>query len=157
MAKIQKEEGGSVQVRIERWRKQQRLKQGERLYSGPKHQLYKFFKPNQWNHGHLPQLEGKLFLVVETPGVHWSVSWSCSDGKFPLFWFSKRNNYLGVHKNGKTAKTGITVMATGNACERSKQADCSAYGHEQGSRFVEVLTTDTVGYLNLKCLRLVSL
>lgn len=138
---------------LERWRRDQRRKQGERLYNGTKTNLRKFFRPKQWKHGHLSELEGKLFLVEETEKTTY-YPWGQCDGQFPLYWFSKRNNYLGV-QDRKIAIVGITVMATGNVCKRSKQSS-ETHEYEQDARFVEVLTTDGVGYLNMRCLRLVN-
>jgi len=135
---------------VERWRKSQRQKHGERLYNGSKMDLRKFFRPKQWHYGHLSQLEGKLFTVI------WDkkrLSLYVDPYLAPaLYWLSKRNDYLGRQER-KILPSGDTVMATGNACKRTKQAGDS-YEFEEGARFVEVLTTNGVGYVNMRFLHL---
>ena len=147
---------------LERWRKDQHRKYGERLYNGTKENLQKYFRPKKWNHGHLPQLAGKLFQVVHDKskvdelwviGMGVQHRWIQDDPNFtiPLRFFSKRNNYLG-EQDDKCVVTGTIVMATGNACKRTSQSWEGSEGNEP--KFAEVLTTNGIGYIcmNYLCL-----
>jgi len=158
---------------IERWRKVQRKRDGERLFAtsvSKKEKMRKFFTPKQFDDTFIKNLEGKLFLAclgstnnmkryfynLFYSGFYYDILIEKSQ-EIPMFAYYKKIGALKKHykpNEQNKVKNNSIVMATGQVCMQTKITKW--FEDRPPLRFMEVIGPNSVGYIEVSALTKVA-